>query len=88
MRQCSRLRTLQCVESRRTFPGLSIGSSSSCFVAFAFPLPLAASVAVGFVTAAGFEKALVVAFAGAAFVAVDALTGFPFYNSRNFSLQE
>lgn len=71
-----------------TFPGLSIGSSSSCFVAFAFPLPFAASVAVGFVTAAGFEKALVVAFAGAAFVVVDGFTGFPFYKSRNFSHQE
>jgi hypothetical protein len=47
-----------------TFPGLSIGSSSSCFVAFALPLPFADSVVVeagleigaGLETAAGFEK--------------------------------
>jgi formyltetrahydrofolate synthetase len=50
-----------------TFPGLSIGSSSSCFVAFALPLPFADSVVTeagfdtgaGFETAAGFEKTFV-----------------------------
>lgn len=59
-----------------------MGSSSSCFVAFAFPLPFAASetVAVGFVTAVGFEKALVVGFVAAVLVlVVDGLLGFPFW---------
>ena len=48
--------------SRRglTFPGLSIGSSSSCPVAFALPLALFDSEALGVVfdAAAGFEKTL------------------------------
>lgn len=43
-----------------TFPGLSIGSSSSCIDAVAFPLPLAVSDALGmdFDIGAGFEKTL------------------------------
>lgn len=60
-----------------TFPGLSIGSSSSCFVAFAFPLPLAVSVVAGvdLVTAAGFEKTLVTVLAGRV-LDVEAADGF------------
>ena len=51
-----------CSQARKelTFPALSIGSSSSCFAAFAFPLPLAVSDALGvdFDVEAGFEKTL------------------------------
>lgn len=74
---------------QRTLPGLSIGSSSSCFVAFAFPCPFAASATEGFFTAAGFVAVLVVVFAGTAFVlVVAAFAGLPFYQSRYSIVRE